>query len=366
MPAETPVEAIVQFTGEKELTLNDLLFQATHYRGFRLATSYCILEVGNPHSEAVNEFMNHGTFSLKYGREGRFTPTMTFEIFAVRNSVAFSNVGVQVVGVESGFLRLAEQVKMRSFQNQAISDVLHTLAGEAQLKTTKIKATQGKGNFLQTNVSALQLITKYLLPISIDSVGTVPYLFTVDNGVLWYQPPTLTKKPQQSFILDPSIDTLTKNFHVQNQGSLSDFAYGNTLKGFAYDWTEKGTITHDEELDSVSSQKKLSKHTYESDFTRQVTLPYDQQWMLTADLKNRLAKAQFVVQSDVVMDGSPDYMFDEVLKFSLPEKGIQKLKEYSIPYYVFSLCNVLQIRKFHTHLTLKANAFLKNQKPGEE
>ena len=362
MPTQTPLEAIVEFGNGREMTLNDLLFSVAHHRGFRLATSYCILEVGNPHSEAVNEFMNGSVFTLRYGKEGRYVKPITFEVFSVENSLSFSNIGVRVVGVEPGFRRLAEEVKIRSFQNQTISDVIASLAQEAKLKTN-IKSTQGKGTFVQPNISSLQFITKYLLPISTDSVGSVPYLFTIDNNTLFYQPPKLTGQPRSSFIIDPSIDTLTKMFDVKNQGSLSDFSYGNELQAYAYDWSRAGTLRHREEIETISSQKKLSKTAYKSDFLRQVTLPYDQQWMVIAETKNRLAKAQFVIESETVLDGSIEYNFDELLKFSIPERGINSLKEYSMPYYVFSLCNMLKIRSFHTHVTLKSNAFLRHRMP---
>lgn len=347
----------------RQMSLGDIVYRFAHHRGFNLASSYCVIECLHPHIETWNNFTVGTRFTVQYGRDGRYTPKFPMEIFSVGNAALFSNVCVRIVGVEPGFKKLLTQTQMRSFQNQKVSDVIASIAGEAGIKTN-ILPTQGTGTFIQPKITNLDFITTYLLPISMSTGGQVPYLMTVDNNTLFYKPPTLNQRVKDGFVITPGIDTIVKHFAVKNKSTDTDLTYGTNLKTFGYDFVSKGLLTHNESTDQLAAKNKLGRFPYESNFSRQMITPYDQPWMLQAITKNAQGKGQFIVEATAITDGQPDISPDQLYQFVIPSLAIDNLLEYSAPYYVYHISQALKLRSWQTHLTLKLNSFLKNQKPG--
>jgi hypothetical protein len=360
MPGNVGIEASVAFSDGRYQTLNDTLYSLTHVRGFGLTTSYCIIESVNPHIEIISEFMNHDQLSFYYGRDGFYSPTFIMEIFSVSNEIELSSVKTRIVAVEPGFVRLAETDKIRSFPNQKVSDVVGTIASDAGL-LPNIKETSGAYTYVQPNISDLMFINKYLLPIATTPSGEAPYLFTIDNGNLYFQPPTLNQKPRTTYVIDPTKDTQVKRITIENSGLSTDFAYGNEYHTYGYNFVNKGLLEHEESLTTVN-RSLLNKFSYDSDFFKTEVLPYEEQWMLDAHTKNKLAKGQFIVNANALMLGHPDQRFDTVLGYSIPKFGMEEIAEYTGEYYVFGITNTLETRYYNQHLDLRSNAFFVNYK----
>jgi len=354
------IEATVSFGGLK-YSFDDVLGTLTHYRGWDLPSSYAVIELNNPHTEVINEFMNYGKITVTYGKDGGYVGPITLEIVSVANEVEFSNVKVRLIAVEPGFVRLSEANQIKSYPNQTVSGVVAQMAAEAGLKTTGIKQTIGNYTFIQPNISNMAFLGKYLLPLATDSSKTAPYLFTIDNGVVHLRPPNLTQNSSFNFILDPSKETLVKRFTVKNAGSSSDFSYGNEFTTHGYDFVQKGSnITHTDSMDSVN-RTLLNKKGYQSGFTRTRSMPYTEQWMLEAHNRNMLGRAQFCVSAEALVLGENEFTFDQVYQF-ITTSFENEPTEYSGRYYVKSIVSSLQRRFYVTELKLHTNAFLKGEK----
>lgn len=57
--ATDEIEAVVGL-GKVQYTFDDILGTLTHVRGWAYPSSYVIIELNNPHTEVLNEFMNYG------------------------------------------------------------------------------------------------------------------------------------------------------------------------------------------------------------------------------------------------------------------------------------------------------------------
>lgn len=354
------IEAIVDF-GKYKYTLNDILGSLTHHRGWSYPSSYVIVEIFNPHTEVVNEFMNHGLFTVKYGKDGDYSGPFTFQIASVANSIEFSAVKVRVLGVEPGFIKLAEKVMPRSYPNKTIAEVLAEMAGRAGLKHSGVKRTVGNHTFVQPNMSDMQFITKYLTPIATDSSRSAPFLFTIDNNIIHCRPPDLKQDPKFKLILDSSKENIVKRFTVKNRGLETDMLTGSEYTTYGYDFTKKGTLVHKDNISTVN-QSHLNKKTYQSDFTRNRMLPYSEQWMVDAYNRNELGRAQFVVSAEMVIVGENEYNFDQI--YQATNLFLEnETSEYTGKYYVYSLSNTLKRRFFVSQLNVVSNAFLKGEKP---
>ncbi len=358
MPAPG-IEATVSF-GKRQYTLDDILGTLTHHRGWKFPSSYVIIELHNPHTEVVNEFMNYGKITVKYGKDEGYVGPLTLEIASVTNEVEFSNVKVRVLAVEPGFLRLAEKNVIKSYPNQTVSGIMSQMAGEAGLKTTGIKETTGSYTFVQPNISNMLFLSRYLLPIATDSSRSAPYLFTIDNGIMHCRPPNLTQEPKFKFIVDSSKENVLKRFTVKNSGLDTDMTTGTEYKTYGYDFTKKGSLTHKDFTKSVN-QSLLSKVPYESGFTRTKVMPYSEQWMLDAHNRNEIARGQFSVTSEVIVAGENELSFDQVFQFSNMYFE-QETSEYTGRYYVHSIANTLKTRFFVSQLNMYTNSFLKGEK----
>ena len=350
------IEANVSFGG-LEWTLDGTLHTLTHVRGWHVPCSYIIATVANPHTELVNEFMNYGSVTVKYGKDGEYVGPITMEIISIENEVEFSSVKVRIIAVEPGFLRLAERTRIQSFPNQTVAQVIGTLAAESGLQTTGIKATQGAYTFVQPNLPDMSFITKYLVPIATDTGRNAPYLYTIDNNIFHLRPPNLTKEPGFEFIVDPSNETVVKRFTPVNNGVASDFTYGNQYLTYGYDFTRKGLLRHDENLDQVN-EFTLNRFTYESKFNKIQTFAYPEEWMVRAHNRNNLGRAQFVIGAEAVINGEVEFFFDQVFQFTM-EAFQHQQTEYTGKYYVYGISNTLKTRLFLSELKLHSNAFLK-------
>lgn len=353
------IEATVSF-GKTQYTLNDVLGTLTHHRGWGYPSSYVIIELNNPHTEVINEFMNYGKFTIKYGKDGDYSGPFTFEIASVANEVQVSNVKMRLLGVEPGFVRLAEKSVIRSYPNQTISGVLSQLAHESDIRTSGIKQTSGSYTFIQPNISSMLFITQYLLPIATDSSKSAPYLFTIDNNVMHCRPPNLRQDPSFKFIIDSSKENVVKRFSVKNSGMDTDMSTGTEYQTYGYDFTKKGKLSHKDYTKSVN-QSFLNKKEYTSKFNRSRTMPYSEQWMLDAHNRNEVGMSQFVVSAEALLTGENELFFDQIYQFT--NVSFEKEpSEYSGKYYVYSLVNSLKRRLFVTQLNLHSNSFLKGEK----
>ena len=350
------IEAEVSFGG-LEWTLNGPLHKLTHVRGWHVPCSYIIAEVSNPHTELLNEFMNYGTITVRYGKDGEYVGPLNFEIISVENEVEFSNIKVRLIAVEPGFLRLAEKNRIRSYPNQTVAQAVGTMAAEAGLQTVGIKETSGTYTFVQPNIPDMLFISRYLVPIATDSGRNAPYLYTIDNNIFHLRPPNLTKQPGFEFIVDPSNETVVKSFTPHNTGVATDFVYGNQYRTYGYDFNKKGCILHDQNL-SNANEFNMNRFTYESNFNRTEVFPYPEDWMVQAANRNKIARGQFVVGADATIVGESEFFFDQIFQFTM--EAFQKQQtEYTGKYYVYGLSNVLKRRLFVSELDLRSNAFLK-------
>lgn len=350
------VEASMSFGG-LEYTLSGPLFSLTHIRGWEYPASYVICEVFNPHMEMMNEFMNYGVVTIKYGRDGKYVGPIDMEIISVENCVEFSMLKVRVTAIEPGFLRLIEKTKFKSYPNQSIGECIGTLASNAGLQTTGIKNTSGDYTFLQTNMTDLHFITKYLVPIATDSAHNAPYLWTIDNNIFYLRPPALEKKPLFEFLLDPSKDTLVKRFDIINKGLAADTSYGNSYTTYGYN-SITGELMQTSNTPTSANPVNMNRFSYQSNFDRSEVLPYEENWMIEAHNRNNIARAGFIVGAEAVTIGQVELMFDEVLQFT-SESFRKQPTEYSGKYYVYSIRNTLKVNLFLSEMNLVSNAFLK-------
>jgi hypothetical protein len=353
------IEATVNF-GKTQYTLNDILGTLTHHRGWKYPSSYVVVELNNPHTEVINEFMNYGKITIKYGKDGNYSGPFDMVIVSVANEIEFSNVKVRLLAVEPGFIKLAEKHQIKSYPNQTVSGVLAQMCGDVGLSAAGIKKTAGNYTYIQPNISNMQFVAKYLVPIATDTSKSAPYLFTIDNNVMHCRPPNLAQEPKYKFFLDSSKENVVKRFSVKNAGMESDMVVGTEYKTYGYDFTQKGTLTHKDFAQSVN-QSFLNKKKYESEFSRTRTMPYAEQWMLDAHNRNEIARGQFVVMAEALIVGENAFFFDQIYQFTnlIFER---EPSEYSGKYYVHSLVNTLKRRFFVTQLNLYTNAFLKGQK----
>lgn len=352
------IEAFVNIKNiDYELTR--FLVSLVHVRGYNLCTSYCILELKYTSSEVMFPFMNYSKFKLRYGKDEEYTDWFKMEVLHTTNKFERSDVRVTIVGVEPGFNRLSETTRIKSYPNQKISTVVATLANEAKLKTDKIEATQGDSTFLQTNVTNLQFISRYLLPLSMDSGGRTPYLFTIDNGQLRYAPPKLNNETYIEYSISPNIHTLCKRLIIRNKGGLSDFTSGSSCEVYGYDPLKTGFLNYNNSLAGVS--QNMGKKEYESDYSRVKFLPYDKKWMLQAYDKNLLANSKFMVDSYAIVDGDIRHEPDKLVGFAIPLSS-GDLAEYSGEYYVYEVVQMIKPRIFLSHLKLISNSVLEGEK----
>ena len=359
MPKIGAIEATVSF-GKLEYSLDDILGTLTHYRGWKYPSSYIIVELHNPHTEVLNEFMNYGKIEVRYGKDGDYSGPFKFEIASVANEVEMSNAKVRLLAVEPGFVRLTEKNVIKSYPNQTVAGVMAEMAQKAGLNFGGVKKTSGSYTFVQPNISDMMFLSKYLIPIGTDSSKTAPFLFTIDNNTMHFRPPDLKQDPKFQFILDTSKDNVVKRFTVKNSGMETDLIYGTQYKTYGYDFTKKGQITHKDETKSVN-QSFLSKKEYKSDFTRTRMMPYSEQWMLDAHNRNELGRAQFIVTAEAVVTGENELDFDQIYQFTNLAFE-QEPSEYSGKYYVHDIVHTLKRRFFVTQLNLHTNSFLKAQK----
>ena len=303
--------------------------------------------------------MNFSSFRVRYGETtDDLSEWFTFKVLQADNSIEFSDVYVKVTGVEPGFFNLVEKVLIRSFPNDSVSGVVSSIASDAEL-SLDVRETTGKYTFLQTNISNLQFLRCMLLPISFDSSGDAPFLFTIDNNTLVWKPPTLHKTPIQDFILDATIDTNVKRFSTMNRSILGDYISGQEYTTYGYDPVKKGLLTKSNRKDT--STDAINRIPYESGFTRSKVLPYDQQWMVNAHNKNEIARASLSIVVNAIVLGHHLYNYDEIYKFAIPV-GENSLAEYSGNYYCYSIIQSLAPRQFTSHLNLRSNSFMKRHK----
>lgn len=350
------IEASFSFGG-LEYTLSGPLQRLTHVRGWGYPASYVIVEVFNPHTELLNEFMNYGVVTIKYGKDGKYVGPFDMEIISVENGVEFSLLKVKVTAVEPGFLRLTEKTRCKSYPSQTVADCVGTLSHQAGLQTIGIKQTSGQYTYIQSNLSDLQFMSKYLFPIATDSGFNAPYLWTIDNNIMHLRPPALDKKPLFEFILDPSNETVVKRFDVMNNGMASDFTYGNSYTTYGYTSTSDGLhqcTNSPEQANPVS----MNKFGYQSNFNRTEVLPYEESWMTDAHNRNNIARAGFIVGAETVTVGEAELFFDEILQFTAESFGKQPT-EYTGKYYVYNIRNTVETRLFLSEMHLVTNAFLK-------
>ncbi len=353
------IEATVNF-GKREYTLNDILGTLTHHRGWQYPSSFVIVELYNPHTEVINEFMNYGKITVKYGKNSDYSGPFTFEIASVANEIELSNVKVRLIAVEPGFVRLSEKNVIKSYPDQTISGVLSDMAQKAGLSQAGIKKTSGTYTFVQPNISNMMFLSQYLIPLATDTSRSAPYLFTIDNGFMHCRPPNLNQEPLFKFILDSSKENVVKRFTVKNSGMETDMVTGTEYKTYGYNFEKKGSITHKDFTKSVN-QSFLNKKEYTSDFTRTRMMPYAEQWMLDAHNRNEIGRGQFIVTAEALLIGENRLYFDQVYQFTntIFEREVS---EYSGKYYVHSIINTVKSRFFVSQLNLVSNSFLKAEK----
>ena len=357
------VQCTIRFANGREVSLNDMLTRVTHIRGFNLGTSYCILETLHTSLAAMDEFSVHSEFTLEYSRANEKSPKTQMEIYRIDNGVTLGSVGTRVIGVEPGWLKMMEKTKVRSFQKQAISSIIAQLGKEAGLQT-KIQSTSGTGTFIQTNVSDFQFIRQYLQPLATDSAGNAPYLFTIDNGILYFQLPLLNQKPAVTHSVTSTIDSVIKKWIVRSLESNMDMATGNQITTYGYDFQKKGPLKVKPTL-QTTIRTSLNKKPMTSDFTRARITPYPQQWMLNASSKNELGRSQFSIEVDAIIDSYTMFNPGTLIHFLVNEELEGKPQEYSGRYYVYELCNSIMPNHFTAHMLLRSNALLKDQVAGD-
>ena len=357
------IEATISL-GKLQYSFNDILGTLTHYRGWKYPASYIIVELNNPQTEVLNEFMNYGKIEVKYGKDGDFSGPFKFEIASVTNEVEFSNAKVRMLAVEPGFIRLTEKNVIKSYPNQTVSGVMADMCQRNGMSFKGVKQTSGSYTFVQPNMSDMMFLSQYLIPIGTDTSKSAPFLFTIDNNTMHFRPPDLVQEPNYKFILDTSKENIVKRFTVKNSGMETDMIYGTEYMTYGYDFTQKGKITHKDTTKAVN-QSFLSKKEYKSDFTRTRMMPYSEQWMLDAHNRNEIGRAQFVITAEAVTVGENELNFDQIYQFT--NLSFEKEpSEYSGKYYVYDIVNTLKRRFFITQMNLHTNSFLKGEKTPSE
>lgn len=351
------VSCTIRFADGRSVGL-EMIYSVSHVRGFRLGSSYCVIETLNPSLVSMNEFAIHSRFTIQYERKNKTTPPIDMEVFRIDNGVAMGNVCARIIAVEPGYIKMVEDTKIRSFQNQEISSVIRSIATDAGLKP-KVQTTSGKATYIQPNTNDFQFVKEYLQPLAVDGNGHGPYLFTIDNGNFYFQLPILNQTPLANLVLSSHIDTIIKKWTVRNQGAQTDLAVGNKLRSYGYDHAQKGTIVLNQNIQGASS-KALSKNTYSSTFVRTNHTPHDKQWMIQAHAANDQGRAQFTIEVDAIIEGSVDYSPGHLIQFSLVNESSLTLQEYSGTYYIYEILNSIKQNHFTAHMFLKSNATLKN------
>ena len=343
--------------GGTSLSFNNVLRKVSHYKGFDRSSSYIVIMASSPSQGIFNSLSNFSSFRVRYGGDSKeLTDWITFETWYIDNSIKFSDVTFTLIGVEPGFLRLTESVAIRSFPDQSVSDVVSTLAKDADLNTLNVRQTSGNYTFIQPNITDLQFLKCLLLPISTDSSKSAPYLFTVDQGNLYWKPPKLKGRPIQEFIVDSSIDTNVKEFMTGNMGILGDVQHGDEYVTYGYDPVKKGLLTKSNK--KSSSTEKLNSTSYESEFLRQKVFSYDQQWMVDAHNKNEIARGSFAFSVMAKVIGHHSYDFDELYKFTIPTSD-KSVSPYTGNYYAYSVIHTIVSRQYVVQLNLRSNALLR-------
>lgn len=356
------IEAIVEL-GDVQYTFEDILKEFTHVRGFGLASSYCICELAHTQHEIMNQFMNYGTFRIRYGSDDDYIDWTDMQLVHVTNTFEFSRTRVKVIGMEPGFVKLGERNRIRSYPDSSVSDVFARLAFENDITGRNVIPTQGRFTFIQPNVSDLTFLTKYMLPLATTSAGDAPYLFTIDQNTLHLHAPNLGQDPLEEYIIDFSIDNIVKRFSIMNNGIVSDFSYGSEYRNYGYDFISNGLLQDVNFIANVNPTL-LNNFAYSSNFNMTEVMPYEQKWMVDAHNNNNLGQAAFMVQAEAVMEGSIDFNFDQIYRYTIPLDTGQSA-EYSGKYYVYSVAQVLKPRLFLTHLKLRSNSFSRGLQIGD-
>lgn len=350
------VQAFIE-VGDDIIGFENGLKKLVHVRGFRLCTSYCIVELEHPDQEILFEKMNYSKFKIRYGHGDDYSNLYEMKVLGSTNRISFTDVSVKLVGVEPGFVALSSSPKATCYSSRAISSVISQMANSAGLRSSII-GTKGTAEYIQPNLTDLQFIVNYLQPIAVGSGDEVPYFFTVDQGTVVFKPPILVGQPQHEYAVAPNAVTTVKRFTIRNQGGIVDFLGGATHKGYGYDHITEGPIFYSDTMEGVSSSI-TSKFPYSSDYERIKLFPYDRKWMLEAHTRSELARSKFVVDVEAVVDGDLSLKPNQIAKFSLPFAS-GELAEYSSNYYLFSVAHTFEHDLFLSHLHLISNAVFKN------
>jgi len=350
------VQAFIE-VGDNIIGFETGLKRLVHVRGFRLCTSYCIVELEHPDQEILFEKMNYSKFKIRYGHGDDYSDSYEMKVLGSVNQVSFTDVSVKLVGVEPGFIALSSSPKATCYSNRAVSEVVSQVANNAGLASS-IMGSKGTAEYIQPNLTDLQFIVNYLQPIAVGSGDEVPYFFTVDAGTIVFKSPILVGQPQHEYVVAPNIITSVKRFTIRNQGGVIDFLGGATHKGYGYDHITKGPIFYSDTMEGVSSST-TSRFSYESDYERVKLFPYDRKWMLEAHTRSELARSKFVVDVTTIVDGDLSLVPGQINTFALPFAS-GELAEYSSNYYTFSVAHTFEHDLFLTHLHLVSNAMFKN------
>lgn len=341
--------------GDLEFTLADTLKRVRHIRGFSHCTSFCIIEIEHTSTELVFDYMNYDEFDIKYGVAGQdLSDWFTMKVFKPINMIEFNKTYSRILGVEPGFVDLCSQHRIRSFSNKRVSDIVEQVANENNLGTDNIRTTRGLSTFVQPNVTDLQFINNFLLPIAIDPGDTVPYLFTIDDGDLFFKPPDLRSEVEFDYSVYTHAENNVKKFVIENLGAFSDFMTGRADKTYGYNFVDRGLLTSSQDFDSVSGVL-LNNEIYESDFYRERIVPYQDNWMVDAYNKNLIGKSSFVIGCKAELDGSIYFYPGQINNFDIP-KLAGDLAEYSGKYYTYDVVQDIRSHAFTTYIKLVNNS----------
>lgn len=350
------VQAFIE-VGDNIIGFETGLKKLVHVRGFRLCTSYCIVELEHPDQEILFEKMNYSKFKIRYGHGDDYSDSYEMKVLGSTNRVSFTDVSVKLVGVEPGFTTLSSLPRTTCYSSTQVSSVVSQMASRAELRSS-IVGSKGTAEYVQPNLTDLQFIVNYLQPIAVGSGDEVPFFFTVDQGTVVFKPPILVGQPQHEYVVAPNAVTTVKRFTIRNQGSIVDFLGGATHKGYGYDHVADGPILYSDTMEGVTSST-TSKFSYSSDYERVRLFPYDRKWMLEAHTRSDLARSKFVVDVEAIVDGDLSLKPTQINTFALPFAS-GELAEYSSDYYTFSVAHTFEHDLFLSHLHLVSNAVFKN------
>lgn len=345
--------------GETELTFSTGIRRLVHVRGFGLATSYCILELEHSDQEILTEWANYSRFVIQYGEGEAYSKSYAMQIIYSANQIKFSHVAAKIIGVELGFVTLSSTPKIKAHGTKSISALVADIAEEAGLESD-VAETEGRASFIQANLTDLQFIVNHLQPIALGKNNEAPYLFTIDDGVIIFRPPTIVAQSQNDYVVSANGVTLVKKFIVRNQGGFVDFISGSAYQGYGYDPVSEGLLSYADTMGEVTSSH-TSEFPYESAYVRTETFPYDREWMVKAHVMNTLAKGKFILNASAILDGNVELKPDQINKFVLPFTGDGGLAEYSGNYYTYGVTHQLENDLFVTHLRLVSNSVYKSR-----